>query len=84
MSSVPLTAALPGVPEALSALAQIASDVAILGDRIERDPGFLRNFEQIYASGIDNRLRADPSLFFSFTPKSRSGRGEPLDLSPGN
>lgn len=45
---------------------------------------FVRTFEQIYASGIDNRLRADPSLFFSFTPKSRSGRGEPLDLSPGN
>jgi hypothetical protein len=45
---------------------------------------FVRTFEQTYASGIDNRLRADPSLFFSFTPKSRSGRGEPLDLSPRN
>ena len=34
---------------------------------------FIRTFQQTYASGIDNRLRPDPELYFRFTPKSQLG-----------
>lgn len=45
---------------------------------------FVRTFEQAYASGIDNRLRPDPDLFFRFTPRSRLGPGRFHNLPAGN